>query len=306
MSGASDFHNRSLKRSKIVYFSGTGGAKRVADCFEKLLTEKSIEVQKVSLDMQECKDCGLQEEEQLADILILIYAVHALDAPEPVYDWIAGLPYGNGIPVAVISVSGGGEVWPNSACRVGSIKEFERKGYEVTYERMLVMPSNWIIGINDQLGGWLLRVLPLKAECCISDILSGVRRRTRLHISSWIMTAVLSKQEKKEAKRFGMDLKIHNSCTGCGWCAKSCPRKNISMENGNPVFGERCIICLRCIYGCPSKSIYTKKYSFVQVKEGFDLNALEKRMKGVELEPVKKVCKGVLLLGVRKYLLEKD
>jgi ferredoxin len=60
-------------------------------------------------------------------------------------------------------------------------------------------------------------------------------------------------------------------------------------------------MCFRCVYSCPNKAIKSK--SFQVLKCGFNISELEKRMEGVELEPVEKCCKGA---PVRKYLLDND
>ncbi len=44
-------------------------------------------------------------------------------------------------------------------------------------------------------------------------------------------------------------------CTGCGLCAKTCPQKNIQMQNRNVRFGHRCDMCMRCSFYCPKKAI---------------------------------------------------
>jgi hypothetical protein len=59
------------------------------------------------------------------------------------------------------------------------------------------------------------------------------------------------------------------------------------------------------VYGCPQKAIRAQFGQFAILKEGFDLDAAEKRMAGVaQLPPVKEVAKGAALGGVRKYLRE--
>jgi len=293
------------KKTQIVYFSGTGGTARVSSQFEKSLLNHGVEVRKIALDMQEADYHTLSTSGQSADLLILIYAVHALDAPEPVYDWISTIPDGNGQAVAIISVSGGGEVWPNTACRAGCINLFEQKGYNVVYERMIVMPSNILVATKEQFAIRLLQILPSKVENCVSEILSGVRRRKRPHITSRIMSAIF-KIEKKGVKKFPKLLQVGENCTSCGWCTKNCPRKNIEMINSRPYFGGQCIACLRCIYGCPSKAIHTSRFSFITIKEGYNLDELEKRMSDIELEPIERVAAGILFVGVRDYLLDKD
>ncbi len=81
-----------------------------------------------------------------------------------------------------------------------------------------------------------------------------------------------------------------------------CPVKGIEMDSGKPYFLDQCILCLRCIYGCPNKAIRVK--IFPVLKEGFNLKDLENRMHQVELKPIEKCCKGLFWIGVKKYLLD--
>ena len=304
MTESAHFSDAVLKyknKVQIVYFSGTGGTARVALSFEKTFTEKGIEVVKVPLDMQEAGYQQTPSIENLVGLLVLIFPVHAFDAPEPVYEWIAGIPEVKGLPCVVISVSGGGEMWPNTCCRAGCIELLESKGYSPFYERMLVMPSNIFFLTKEQLAVQLLKILPLKVELSVDEILAGVRRRTKKSLAAGFVAA-LSKLEKSKAQEFGRDLKAHDSCTGCGWCSGKCPRKNIQIRDGKPVFGDRCVLCLRCIYGCPVRAIYSQHYSPLLVKEGYSLNQIEKRENDIEILPPNKIKAGILYIALKKYL----
>jgi len=200
----SDTFFKHKNKVQIVYFSGTGGAARVALSFEKIFTEKGIEVVKIPLDVQEAGYQQTPAIENFVGLLVLIFPVHAFDAPAPVYEWITGIPEGKGLPCAVISVSGSGERWPNTGCRAGCIECLENKGYNPFYERMLVMPSNIFIATKEQLAVQLLKILPLKVELSIDEILSGVRIRSKKPLSANILAA-FSKMEKRKAKEFGRD-----------------------------------------------------------------------------------------------------
>ena len=48
---------------------------------------------------------------------------------------------------------------------------------------------------------------------------------------------------------------VNDRCVGCGTCAKLCPRGNIRLEEGRPVFGGNCIGCLSCLQYCPQAAI---------------------------------------------------
>jgi len=54
---------------------------------------------------------------------------------------------------------------------------------------------------------------------------------------------------------FGMKYSASDACVGCGLCAKNCPRKNITLVDGRPQFGRQCIFCMRCINTCPVNAI---------------------------------------------------
>ena len=48
---------------------------------------------------------------------------------------------------------------------------------------------------------------------------------------------------------------VSNACVGCGRCDACCPLGNIMLQDGRPVWGDRCTHCMACICGCPSHAI---------------------------------------------------
>lgn len=287
-----------IKTVSLVYFTGTGGTTRIANCFEEAFKKQDIVTYKTELcakTMNNTYD---------TDLLVILFSVYAMNAPLPIDEWLENAHNVNGKPAVVISVSGGGEVTPNTACRRATIKKLESKGYNVIYEKMLVMPSNWIVGIKDDLAIRLLRAAPVKVERIVSDIIAGTRKRTKPNFINRFFS-IIARPEKKVGKNFSKKIKVCDTCIGCGWCANNCPRENITMTEGKPVFGEKCVICLRCIYGCPQKALELSGFKFILVKEGYDLKAVEKRMENItELESIDALAKGWALSGVKKYLEE--
>jgi ferredoxin/flavodoxin len=285
-----------VKHVKILYYSGTGNTRKVAGCFEDCLKDKEVTVQTYSVVEKNIPQ--VQEEE----LLLLVYAVYALNAPEVVYRWIDNLPVSQKKRAAVISVSGGGEVSANTACRVGCIRRLEKKGYSVIYETMLVMPSNFIVATHEALAVKLLEVLPYNVAITVSDILSGVRRRTK---PLWLDRCLswMGELEKIGAKEFGKRIMCSEDCIGCGSCSNNCPAENIKMEGGRPVFGKQCHLCLSCLYGCPRKALSPGIMKFIMIKEGYNLKQLEKKVPWSEPVNVKELTKGYIWSGIRKYLL---
>lgn len=48
---------------------------------------------------------------------------------------------------------------------------------------------------------------------------------------------------------------VSDACIGCGRCDTVCPLNNIILQDGRPVWGERCTHCMACICGCPTHAI---------------------------------------------------
>jgi len=299
-------HLKEVNRVRLIYFSGTGGTKKIAEAFEKELKSRGLDVMVKNLgeSIQEKKDAHPEQEIKDIDLNILVFPVYALDTPKPVYDWIGSITgHEAGSTAAVISVSGGGEAWPNTGCRNGCCKALEERGFRVVYDRMMCMPANVLAGMNDHAAMWFIKVIPQKVARIVDELLEGKVRRTyykKGFIRNW-----LSRSERENSGKFAQRFEITDDCISCGWCALNCPMSNIEIpeHSSKPIFSDRCVICTRCIYGCPAQAIKAK--GPLALKKGFDLAAVERRMKDVELEPVKKCCKGLIFKGVRDYLLDK-
>ena len=173
----------------------------------------------------------------------------------------------------------------------------------VVYDNMMCMPANMLAEVNDHLAIRLIRIIPEKVNGALDDILDGRIKRTHFHKSA--LRKGLTSMENNNSARFAKGFTIAEECSGCGWCAENCPTSNIVIgrETSRPEFLDRCTICMRCIYGCPLHAIRSR--SGMIFKNGFDLDAVEKRMEGVEPEPVEKCCKGLMFKGVKDYLLNK-
>ena len=273
----------------IAYFTGTGGTAMAADALAGAFAQRGLAVDKQQIKRNKAIPNG---EESL---LVLLFAVHAANAPKSVHDWLKALTLVEGTPAVVISVSGGGEVSPNTACRVGSIRRLEAKGYRVVYEQTIVMPSNMSVATPDFLAKRLLEVLPDRAARIADDVLGGLERRVKPKTIDRVMSA-LCLAEHKGARHFGKQLAVTDACNGCGWCVRSCSGDNIRMENGRPAFGDSCVMCFGCAYGCPQHAIEARRLGFVLSKNGFDIRRYE------QLPELPEEKTGLLMAGVRRYL----
>lgn len=287
----------SIEVIKIVFFTGTGSTAEVAGTFQKLL-----EAQEKKVIVHELNSRNIITNDK-EDMLIILYPVHACNAPEAVYEYIKTIDKVEKKPAVVISVSGGGEITPNTASRLHCIKRLENKGFQVIYEKMIVMPSNWIIPTVDGLSIRLLEVLPDIIEKIISDLSKGIARRTKPNFINKFFSR-LGELEKYGARYCGKRIKVNENCNGCGWCEKNCPRTNITMINSTPQFSNKCLLCLKCIYGCPQRALAPGIGKFIVIKEGYDLNKIKKKINEDQTDSIDELAKGYLYKGIKDYLME--
>ncbi len=118
--------NIAMEKITLVFFSGTGGSAMIAEEFARTWNNSGILTEQLSISLKDLKN-QKPFSPQSTNLLLLLFPVYALDACEPVHHWLKTIPNGGNLLTAVISVSGGGETWPNTACRMTAIKELEKK-----------------------------------------------------------------------------------------------------------------------------------------------------------------------------------
>lgn len=251
---------------RIDYYTGTGGSEMAAKQIAAKLTTKGcgVEMNRIVRDKFIASD-GF-------DYYVLLFAVHSFNAPQPVFEWVNKLD-GRGRKCAVIAVSGAGEVFSNTACRRKIIKSLSQASFEVIYEDMIQMPNNWMSVPKAERCKKILGQFPQK----INDICDAIfEQRKRRKSPYWIdiLISAGGRCEKLITKKFGRGIKVTDSCTGCGLCARNCCSSNIVIENDRAVIGDRCDMCLGCIYGCPHKALVATYGGFQVDKEGYDLRKI--------------------------------
>ena len=283
----------------MAYFSGTGCTKAVCDCFEGKLLEQGVECKKVNMAAGKHFDIGE------ADTLMIFSPVYAFRLTSVTEDWVRKLPEVKNKSAVIISVSGGGELSPNTACRLYCKRLLKKKGYDFIYEKMLIMPSNFATQAEQSLNLDLLRVLPHKVENIVFDLLSGKKNITSPKVQDKYF-AVIGKAEHMGAKFFGASIRASQSCNKCGLCVRNCPKRNIKLVNDLPKFGFQCMWCLKCIYNCPCKALTPGILKSTVLKDGFDL----KKMNSMAMKETAKTDfqknKDVLWQGVVDYLYADD
>lgn len=260
-----------INNIRIDYYTGTGGSEMIAKLLAgKLKTgNRNVTVNRIIRD----EISGIDKLD--IDYYILIFPVHSFNAPKPIYEWVEHLS-GNACKTAVISISGAGNVITNSASRQKTVKLLKKSNFNVIFEEMIRMPNNWMNVPNEKKYTRILSKIPQKIDAISQLVLAEKRKR---NIVYWIdyLNSTLGEAEKKITRKFGNGIKVTDACNGCGLCAKNCCSSNIQIEkqtSPKPKFGNRCDMCLGCIYNCPQKALVPTSWAFQIDKKGYDLQAM--------------------------------
>jgi len=265
-----------MKNIRIDYYTGTGGSELIARLLaDKLKNDnRNIEVNRIFRD-------NINEVRHLEnEYYILIFPVHSFCAPLPIYEWIEHLS-GNHCKTAVISVSGGGNIISNSACRHKTVKLLKKRNFNVIYEDMVRMPNNWMKAPKMKKQTHILSQLPQKIEKIAQTVISEKRAKKMVYWIDFLVSA-LGELEKKGAPKFGSGINVLDTCTGCKLCVKNCCSSNIQTDSNlsnKPRFGNRCDMCLGCVYNCPQKALQPTFGAFQVDKNGYDLRLMCKNAK---------------------------
>jgi flavodoxin/Pyruvate/2-oxoacid:ferredoxin oxidoreductase delta subunit len=257
-----------MKKICIDYFTGTGCSKLVAELLTEKLKNSKLEVEVNRIFRAET----INNKEIDTDFYILIFPVHSFNAPQTIYEWVKHLS-GNRCKTAVISVSGGGDIISNSACRYKTVKLLKKSNFNVVFEEMIRMPNNWMKAPAQKKYTQILSKLPNAIDTVAQKILSEKKQRKTIYCIDYLISA-LGELEKKGTSKFGQGIKTLYTCTGCGLCAKNCCASNIIIENKKAKFGEHCNMCLGCIYNCPQKALKATYGAFQVDKRGYDLHTM--------------------------------
>ena len=122
----------------------------------------------------------------------------------------------------------------------------------------IVMPDNYIIMFpapTPEETQKLLAAAPAALQDCADTILAGKEAPEHTpgfadKLKSGVVNSLFY--------RFNMQPKkftVSDACISCGKCEKVCPLGNIRMQDGKPVWGNRCTHCMACISDCPAVAI---------------------------------------------------
>ncbi len=254
----------------LYYFTGTGNtgivAGYIAHEFERQgWTVVVTRITQALLDGPACETAAY-------DLVGIGYPVHAFNAPRTVLRFLERLAPVKGQKAFVFKVPADPLMEGGSTTPVRH--RLRRKGYDVRYEAMIVMPSNVVFAYDDRLSRQLCDKAQDKAAHMVGDILAGKSRALGSNVLNRALSWAFSASESFGARFFGKGLAVSGACRRCNRCVQGCPMGNISRVGEQVHFGWNCVMCLGCIYRCPARAITPRFMRFFIIKDGYDIHRI--------------------------------
>jgi ferredoxin len=232
-------------RTDLFFFSGTGNTSLAARAVAEALRKAGHTVRPVAVESAD------PEGYEPGDLLGIAFPAAAGATYPFVLDFIGRLPSaeGTGAFLVVTMAASAGGVSPR-------VREaLAAKGYSPVGLLEVVMPTNFRRERDP--GGEDDAVLARGMEES-----RGFAERLGEDAAEWPEGPGGFTRMVEEAQSLWRELRsryrlsvAEDRCTGCGECADVCPVDNIVMEDGIPVFGDVCQVCMRCFSGCPEHAI---------------------------------------------------
>lgn len=251
----------------ILYFSPTGNAKHIAQNFLNELGENDCVIH----PMEKVNPADLEKNRHL----LLIYSIHAFNAPRTVEQFMKKIPEGLYEQVSLIGVGcASGKINLGSSLKIKKI--LRKKNYPIIVDEQIAMPLTFILAFPSALVDKLIDESQPQVERIAQTIMDGHSPLSSVPIISRTISS-LGRIEHFAARFFGLELHANKNCISCGKCWNNCPSKNITPNKKNrPHFKFSCLMCMRCIYECPQHAISPYFSKFIPIKKGYSISKYSK------------------------------
>ncbi len=232
----------------ILYFSGTGNSRYVAQMIGKATGDKVVSINELM------KDSNKQQLDSETPYVFL-FPIYAGRMPRVVEAFIQQTQFSGSKAAYFIATCG---VKTNGLTKY-AVKLCKETGFQFMGYAPVVMPANYVALYNP--------TPPQQAEERINQAEPKIMHLAKLiqqsrplpqltPMGSFLVSMVNSIFYARIIG--GKGFYSTQACNSCGNCAKLCPLNNIQLVEGKPQWGNHCTHCMACISGCPQTAIEYK------------------------------------------------
>lgn len=231
----------------VLYFSGTGNSRFVAEKIAKELDDKAVDIKKFLKNeaVPDFKEGG---------VYVFVAPSYVSAIARPMTDFIYETAFPKGIKAYyVVTCKASMGVSPEIDRRLSG-----RKGFKYMGTAEVKMPQNYLVYFTTKEKEDNLEVIN-DALPEIDKIAKTIKAGKRLQSTKMksgefpitVFVADLYYEFFMKTKKFS----VSDECISCKKCVNICPYNNIEMINDRPVWGDKCTHCMACINMCPKKAI---------------------------------------------------
>ena len=259
-----------MKRVIIFYFSGTGHTQIVAEMLAAALHDQGVHVDCFRIDR--CLREGDLPDISGYDAVGIGYPIYAFNVPRTVEDFVRMLPKSTGKPVFVFKTAGEPFLFnkPSSYFIHGQLR---RRGYDLRYERLFLMPYNIVFRYPDEVVKEIYTLSEALAQRMAADIVRGTEHRPRYN-PLLVLISLLMRIQFPGARLNGKLMRATKDCNLCGKCVRECRAQNIRIHKGRVRFGWKCVMCMRCVMYCPRGAVKAGLLERWAVRGGYDFKEI--------------------------------
>lgn len=244
----------------ILYFSGTGNSRYIAECFADKLNDK-VENITIFNSYDEVHDIITN---QTGKSLGFVFPVHAWGVPPIMIDFINGIAdrtfsfiRDNRIPVWMTTTCGD----ETGNAHIMFIKTLKNRDIDVAGSWSVIMPNTYVLLPGFDVDSNEIREKKIAdAPDKIKYIANKIKKHEwEINVPRGSFPRIKTNLIYPLFKKWGIfpaKWRLNNNrCIGCGACINVCPVKNISISDSRPRWGKRCISCLACYHACKRHAI---------------------------------------------------
>lgn len=233
----------------IIYFTGTGNTRFLADKINDKLEENSYCTTTFSID-SESKPISLNK----YDLIIFSYPIYAFNTPIIFDKYIKKLK----LPANkkyIIAKQSGEPLSLNNSSSYSLIKKIQKAKGNFLGEYHFLLPYNIHFRYVDNFVKELLNYDEKLLDILIYELNHNIKREFKKNYL-YALNSFIFKIQRLGGPVNSYFYKVdYNKCIHCNKCMNNCPTKSIELKNNKYKFKPTCIMCMRCSFSCPKDAI---------------------------------------------------
>ncbi len=233
----------------VLYFSGTGNTKYIAEYFAEKMQAKYYSIE---------KEINFSEQLNNAEIIAFCYPIYGSTVPIIMREFV--LKYKDHLSNKKIIIFCTQNLFSGDGARVFT-ELLENIDYNIIYAEHFNMPNNicnlffYPLASKKKIKKYIEKANKKVNNICNNIDNKIIKKRGFNCFSKYlglvIQRTAFSKIEKKAKK----DVRIALRCNQCLLCVEICPMKNLQNKENIIVQKGNCTFCYRCVNACPKKAI---------------------------------------------------